>query len=121
MLDANDPVGRSGKTRATVSARNPLSPNVGPVSIDVPRDRDGTFTSVIVKKRQRRLTGMDNIVLSLTAKGSTSGEISLNAGSCEGGCRTPPGIDDAAAGLKAVFEGQSGFARRRWRASRGVP
>ena len=52
--------------------------DIGPVSIDVPRDRDGTFTPVIVKKRQRRLTGMDNIVLSLTAKGLTSGEISAH-------------------------------------------
>ena len=33
---------------------------------------------MIVKKRQRRLTGMDNIVLSLTAKGLTSGEISAH-------------------------------------------
>jgi putative transposase len=52
--------------------------DVGPVDIDVPRDRDGTFAPVIVKKRQRRLTGMDNIVLSLTAKGLTSGEISAH-------------------------------------------
>jgi putative transposase len=52
--------------------------DIGPVTIDVPRDRDGTFTPVIVKKRQRRLTGMDNIVLSLTAKGLTSGEISAH-------------------------------------------
>jgi putative transposase len=31
-----------------------------------------------VRKRQRRLTGIDNMVLSLTAKGLTSGEISAH-------------------------------------------
>jgi len=33
---------------------------------------------VIVKKRQRRLTGVDEIVLSLTAKGLTTGEIAAH-------------------------------------------
>jgi transposase-like protein len=40
----------------------------GPVEIEVPRDRAGTFTPQIVKKRQRRLSGVDEIVLSLYAK-----------------------------------------------------
>ena len=44
--------------------------------IEVPRDRAGTFEPQIVKKRQRRLTGVDEIVLSLYAKGLTTGEIS---------------------------------------------
>jgi putative transposase len=42
----------------------------------VPRDRAGTFEPQIVRKRQRRLTGVDEIVLSLYAKGLTTGEIS---------------------------------------------
>jgi putative transposase len=46
------------------------------VEIDVPRDRDGSFEPQIVKKRQRRLTGVDEIVLSLYAKGLTTGETS---------------------------------------------
>ena len=43
-----------------------------------PRDRDGSFEPQIVKKRQRRLTGVDEIVLSLYAKGLTTGEISAH-------------------------------------------
>jgi transposase-like protein len=39
----------------------------------VPRDRDGTFEPQIVKKRQRRLNGVDEIVLLLYAKGLTTG------------------------------------------------
>ena len=41
----------------------------------MPRDRAGTFEPQIVKKRQRRLSGVDEIVLSLYAKGLTTGEI----------------------------------------------
>jgi transposase-like protein len=48
---------------------------IGPVEIEVPRDRDGSFEPVIVPKRKRRLDGVDQIVLSLTARGLTTGEI----------------------------------------------
>jgi Transposase, Mutator family len=37
----------------------------GQVEIDVPRDRAGTFTSQIVSERRRRLSGVDEVVLSL--------------------------------------------------------
>jgi putative transposase len=50
----------------------------GQVEIDVPRDRVGTFEPQIVRKRQRRLNGVDEIVLSLYAKGLTTGEISAH-------------------------------------------
>ena len=52
-----------------------ISPSTGPVTIQVPRDRDATFTPVIVAKRQRRLTGVDEIVLSLYARGLTTGRL----------------------------------------------
>jgi putative transposase len=47
---------------------------IGPVEIDVPRDTNSSFEPQIVKKRQRRLTGIDEIVLSLSAKGLTTEE-----------------------------------------------
>lgn len=49
--------------------------DVGPVEIEVPRDRDGSFDPQLVKKRQRRLTGVDEMVVSLVAKGLTTGEV----------------------------------------------
>ena len=52
--------------------------DIGPVEVDVPRDRAGTFEPQIVRKRQRRLAGVDEIVLSLYAKGLTTGEISAH-------------------------------------------
>ncbi|MTG91019.1 IS256 family transposase [Cellulosimicrobium composti] len=51
---------------------------IGPVELDVPRDRDGSFEPTIVRKRQRRLNGVDELVLSLTARGLTTGEISAH-------------------------------------------
>lgn len=51
---------------------------VGAVEIDVPRDRDGSFQPKIVRKRQRRLDGIDEIVLSLTARGLTTGEVAAH-------------------------------------------
>jgi putative transposase len=51
---------------------------IGPVEIEVPRDREGTFDPAIVKKRQRRLNGIDEIVLSLTARGLTTGEVAAH-------------------------------------------
>jgi putative transposase len=39
----------------------------GPVQIDVPRDRSGTFDPAVVNKGQRRLGSVEDIVLSLCA------------------------------------------------------
>src|SRR6266540_3670194 len=51
---------------------------VGPVEISVPRDRDGTFEPVIVRKRQRCLMGVEDLVVSLVAKGLTTGEVAAH-------------------------------------------
>jgi putative transposase len=64
---------RNGSRTKTV-----ISDAVGNVEIAVPRDRDGSFEPRIVKKRQRRLGGVDEVVLSLYAKGLTTGEISAH-------------------------------------------
>src|SRR3954470_4529736 len=76
--DKHDPVGRNhGNSRNGVRSKTVLT-EIGPVEIQVPRDTDASFTPQIVKKRQRRLTGGDEIVLSLTARGLTTGEISAH-------------------------------------------
>ena len=51
---------------------------VGEVELEVPRDRDGSFEPKIVRKRQRRLAGVDELVISLAAKGLTTGEIAAH-------------------------------------------
>src|SRR5690349_19511223 len=69
--------GALGRCAIGNNARSVVT-EVGPVDIEVPRDRDGSFEPVIVRKRQRRLDGVDGIVLSLSAKGLTTGEISAH-------------------------------------------
>src|SRR4051794_29773501 len=66
-----------GNSRNGSRAKTVLT-ELGPVAVDVPRDRDGSFEPVIVRKRQRRLDSIDQIVLSLTARGLTSGEVSAH-------------------------------------------
>jgi len=76
--DKHQYVGRDGgNSRNGVRGKTVLT-EIGPVQIDVPRDTDASFDPQIVKKRQRRLTGVDQIVLSLTARGLTTGEISAH-------------------------------------------
>ena len=76
--DKHDPAGRNrGNSRNGTRAKTVLT-EIGPVEIAVPRDREGSFEPVIVRKRQRRLTGVDQIVLSLTARGLTTGEVSAH-------------------------------------------
>jgi transposase-like protein len=67
----------SGNSRNGRRAKTVLT-DIGPVEIEVPRDRTGSFEPQIVKKRQRRLTGVDEMVLSLSARGLTHGEISAH-------------------------------------------
>jgi transposase-like protein len=68
---------RSGNSRNGARSKTVLT-EVGPVEIEVPRDRDGSFEPQLVKKRQRRLTGVDEMVLSLSARGLTHGDISAH-------------------------------------------
>jgi transposase-like protein len=77
--EKHDPAGvGGGNIRNGTRAKTVLTEATGQVQIEVPRDRAGTFTPQIVRKRQRRLAGVDEIVLSLYAKGLTTGEISAH-------------------------------------------
>jgi putative transposase len=71
----HDAEGRDGGNSRNGRRSKTVLTEVGPVEIDVPRDRDGSFEPKIVAKRQRRLSGVDELVLSLSAKGLTTGEV----------------------------------------------
>ncbi len=79
QLDAD-----SGSQERTRNVRNGsrtktvLTDNAGKVDVTVPRDRAGTFEPVIVPKHHRKLGSVEELVLSLTSKGLTSGEISAH-------------------------------------------
>ena len=73
--EKHDPVGRNGANSRNGARSKTVITEVGPVELDVPRDRDGTFEPRIVPKRARRLGGVDEMVISLVAKGLTTGEV----------------------------------------------
>ncbi|WP_181958161.1 IS256 family transposase [Nonomuraea mesophila] len=76
--DRHDPAGKnSGNSRNGTRSKTVVT-DVGPVEVRVPRDVAGTFEPQLVRKRQRRLSGVDEMVLSLSAKGLTHGEISAH-------------------------------------------
>jgi putative transposase len=60
---------RNGSSQKTVRT------DVGEVRITVPRDRAATFAPAVVPKHARRLTGFDDAVVSVYAKGMTTGDI----------------------------------------------
>jgi transposase-like protein len=65
-LTTNHRNGTSGKTVLT---------DDGPVAIEVPRDRDGSFEPQLIGKHERRFTGFDEKVIALYARGLTVREI----------------------------------------------
>ena len=97
---------RNGTTSKTVDSE------VGPFEIEVPRDRAGTFTPRLVRKGQRRLDGLDTMIISLYAGGMTVRDIqhhlasTLSAGAQRGdhfedhrrGSRGCPGVAAPPAG-----------------------
>lgn len=73
--DKHDPAGKNGGNSRNGTRAKTVLTDVGPVEIAVPRDREGSFEPKIVKKRQKRLSGVDEMVISLSAKGLTTGEV----------------------------------------------
>jgi putative transposase len=60
---------RNGRSKKTVRG------DMGELALDTPRDRNGTFEPQLIAKHQRRLTGFDEKVLALYAKGMTTRDI----------------------------------------------
>jgi len=68
------------KPEATTNHRNGTSEKTvltddGPVTLDIPRDREGSFEPRLIGKHERRFTGFDDKVLALYARGMTVREI----------------------------------------------
>jgi putative transposase len=73
--EKGDPAGHgSGNSRNGSNSKNVIT-NSGPVQLNVPRDRAGTFEPKIVPKGARRLGSVDDMILSLYARGMTTRDI----------------------------------------------
>jgi putative transposase len=70
-----DPAGRGSGNSRNGSSPKTVTTDVGEVALRVPRDRNGTFDPQTVPKHQRRLDGLSGNVISLYAKGMTTGDI----------------------------------------------
>ncbi len=68
-----DPAEQSNRRNGT--GRKTLKGNDGAMSIDVPRDRDGSFEPELIKKGQTRIDGMDDKIIGLYAAGLSTRDI----------------------------------------------
>ena len=64
----------SSNHRNGVSGKTVLTED-GPVRIDVPRDREGSFEPLLIPKHERRFTGFDDKIVAMYARGMTVREI----------------------------------------------
>jgi putative transposase len=76
--EPGDPAGRGSGNARNGSTPKTLLTETGPVALETPRDRAGTFEPQIVRKGQRRLDGIDKIVLGLYAKGMSTRDITAH-------------------------------------------
>lgn len=60
---------RNGTTGKTVLTGE------GPLRLDIPRDRDGSFNPILIPKHERRFTGFDDKIIAMYARGMTMREI----------------------------------------------
>ena len=74
--EKGDPAGRGAPNSRNGSTPKTVQTEVGPVAVDGPRDRDGSFEPRLVPKRSRRLPGgLDEMIISLYAGGMTVRDI----------------------------------------------
>ena len=76
----------------------------------MPRDRAANFDPQVVRKRQRRLSGVDDLVVSLAAKGPTAGEIAAHLGEVYGASVSKETISTI---TDRVLEGLADWQKRR--------
>jgi putative transposase len=73
--ERGDPAGRGAPNSRNGSSPKTVQTEVGPVGLDVPRDRGGSFEPRLVPKGTRRVGGLDEMIISLYAGGMTVRDI----------------------------------------------
>lgn len=73
--DKHQPTESGSKNSRNGYSTKILKGDHGEIELQTPRDRDGTFNPQLVKKRQTRITGMDEQILTLYAKGMSTRDI----------------------------------------------
>jgi transposase-like protein len=73
--EKHDPEGRNGGNSRNGKTSKKLKSKYGPVEIEVPRDRDASFEPMLVPKRRSLAEGIEELVISLYAKGMSTRDI----------------------------------------------
>lgn len=73
--EKGDRAGKMASNHRNGTSKKTLLGEKGPVEIEVPRDREGTFEPQLIKKGQRRFDGFDQKILAMYARGMTVREI----------------------------------------------
>jgi putative transposase len=72
---SSDPTPRDRNNRRNGHSPKTVSGDMGDITLQTPRDRNGTFEPQLIAKHQRRLPGFDSKILTLYAKGMTTRDI----------------------------------------------
>jgi transposase-like protein len=71
----NDDKNKNTTNRRNGHSQKKVRSQYGEIDLDVPRDREGEFEPIVVKKRQKSVTGIEDQILALYAKGVSTREI----------------------------------------------
>lgn len=82
--EKGDPIGRELPNARNGSSPKTVHSEAGPVPLEVPRDRDGSFTPRLVPKGARRIGRLDDMIISLYAGGMTLRDIQFHLASTIG-------------------------------------
>src|SRR5439155_17606496 len=107
--EPHDPACRGSGNSRNGTSRKTVTTDVGDVELAVPRDRNATFDPQTVPKHQRRLDGLSGNVISLYAKGMTTGDIQAHLLEIYG---TEISRETISKITDAIVEDMSGWQRR---------
>lgn len=95
--EKHDKKGKDTDNRRNGSSKKTLKSEYGPLTVDIPRDRDGKFDPVLIKKYQKDLGIIEDKILSMYAKGMSTRDIGTHI-------RDIYGIDIAPSTISAITE-----------------
>jgi transposase-like protein len=70
--EPNHPAGNGAGNSRNGRGSKKVQSKDGPMELEVPRDRNGSFEPQVVKKRQRRIDGLDDMIIALYARGHST-------------------------------------------------
>lgn len=95
---------KATKNRRNGTSKKTVRSDLGPLELDVPRDRDGAFDPLIVPKHQREFKGFDDKILSMYARGMSTREIAEHLKEIYGVSVSPELVSRATDAVKELLD-----------------